>query len=65
MLHQHANNKHLIELSNYVRSMGRKCYIEGSKLAVEIEYQRPTGSFYTLTHHITTRSEAERLIQDE
>ena len=58
-------DQRLHSIAEYVRSMGRKCYIEGSKLAIEIERQTPSGAVYTTTEYVSSKSEAEALIVDE
>jgi hypothetical protein len=55
----------LQSLATFVRSMGRKCYIDGSKLAIEIEHQTNNGAIYTTTEYVSTKAEAEALIMDE
>lgn len=58
-------DQRLHSVADYVRSMGRKCYIDGSKLAIEIEHQTPNGAVYITTEHVSTKAEAEALICDE
>lgn len=56
---------HLKSIVDYALSMGRKCYIEGSKVSIEIEHQTPNGAIYTLTHRVSTLAQAKSLIQDD
>ena len=55
----------LLGITDYARSMGRNCYIEGSKVCIEIEKQTPNGATYTITESVSTLAEAKSIIQDE
>jgi hypothetical protein len=68
-MNQHPANfyqyQRLNAIADYVRSMGRNCYIDEGKLAIEIEHQTPNGAIYTTTEHVKSKEEAMLLLQDD
>ena len=50
---------------DYIRSMGRNCYLDGGKLYMEKEHQTANGAVYTLTHEIKTKGQAISLLMDD
>ncbi len=58
-------HQRLNQVADYVRSMGRLCYIDEGKLAVEVQEQTPNGAVYTITKHISSISEAKEILNDD
>lgn len=55
----------LNHVADYIRSMGRQCYVDGTKLAVEVQEQTPNGAVYTVTKHVSSINEAKEILNDD